>query len=99
MPMSLNMDNSLEESLDRYVFMHDFLQPAEKITHKLSHEEKKLKKFSTKLKQNYGKLKKTLEAKSEMRINNKDFQKQLKKKYKRNKKSSKNHYKFRSRNR
>ena len=24
--LSLNMDNSLEESLDRYVFMHDFLQ-------------------------------------------------------------------------
>ena len=88
--MSLNMDNSLEESLDRYVFMHDFLKPAEKITHKLSHEEKKLKKFSTKLKQNYGKLKKTLEAKSEMRINNKDFQKQLKKNIKETKKALKN---------
>jgi hypothetical protein len=36
--LSLNMDNSLEESLDRYVFMHDFLKPAEKITHKLSNE-------------------------------------------------------------
>jgi hypothetical protein len=88
--MSLNLDNSLEESLDRYVFMHDFLKPAEKITHKLSHEEKKLKKFSTKLKQNYGKLKKTLEAKSEMRINNKDFQKQLKKNIKDTKKALKN---------
>ena len=88
--MSLNMDNSLEESLDRYVFMHDFLKPAEKITHKLSREEKKLKKFSTKLKQNYGKLKKTLEAKSEMRINNKDFQKQLKKNIKDTKKALKN---------
>jgi len=88
--MSLNMDNSLEESLDRYVFMHDFLKPAEKITHKLSREEKKLKKFSTKLKQNYGKLKKTLEAKSEMRINNKDFQKQLKKNIKETKKALKN---------
>ena len=88
--MSLNMDNSLEESLDRYVFMHDFLKPAEKINHKLSREEKKLKKFSTKLKQNYGKLKKTLEAKSEMRINNKDFQKQLKKNIKETKKALKN---------
>ena len=88
--LSLNMDNSLEESLDRYVFMHDFLKPAEKITHKLSREEKKLKKFSTKLKQNYGKLKKTLEAKSEMRINNKDFQKQLKKNIKETKKALKN---------
>jgi len=57
--LSLNADNSLKESLDRYVFMHDFLKPAEKITHKLSNNEKKLKKFSTKFKQNYGKLKKT----------------------------------------
>ena len=88
--LSLNMDNSLEESLDRYIFMHDFLKPAEKITHKLSREEKKLKKISTKLKQNYGKLKKTLEAKSEMRINNKDFQKQLKKNIKLTKKDLKN---------
>ena len=87
--LSLNMDNSLEESLDRYVFMHNFLQPAEKTTHKLSSREKKLKKFSTKFKQNYGKLKKTLETKSEMRIDNKDFKKQLKKNIKETKKALK----------
>jgi uncharacterized protein YqgQ len=87
--LSLNMDNSLEESLDRYVFMHNFLQPAEKTTHKLSSGEKKLKKFSTKFKQNYGKLKKTLEIKSEMRIDNKDFKKQLKKNIKETKKALK----------
>ena len=87
--LSLNMDNNLEESLDRYVFMHDFLKPAEKITHQLSRDEKKLKKFSTKFKQNYGKLKKTLETKSEMRIDNKDFKKQLKKNIKETKKALK----------
>ena len=87
--LSLNMDNNLEESLDRYVFMHNFLQPAEKITHKLSSGEKKLKKFSTKFKQNYGKLKKTLETKSEMRIDNKDFKKELKKNIKETKKALK----------
>lgn len=87
--LSLNMDNSLEESLDRYVFMYDFLKPAEKITHKLSTKEKKLKKFSTKFKQEYGKLKKTLETKSEMRIDNKDFQKQLKKNIRKTKKTLK----------
>mgnify|MGYP003969553207 FL=1 len=87
--LSLNMDNNLEESLDRYVFMHDFLQPAEKITHQLSRDEKKLKKFSTKFKQNYGKLKKTLETKSEMRIDNKDFKKELKKNIKETKKALK----------
>ena len=88
--LSLNMDNSLEDSLDRYVFMHDFLKPAEKISHKLSSEEKKLKKYSTKFKQEYGKFKKTLETKNEMRINDKDFQKQLKKNIKQTKKALKN---------
>ena len=87
--LSLNMDNNLEESLDRYVFMHDFLKPAEKITHQLSRDEKKLKKFSTKFKQNYGKLKKTLETKSEMRIDNKDFKKEFKKNIKETKKALK----------
>ena len=87
--LSLNMDNSLEESLNRYVFMHNFLQPAEKITHQLSSGEKKLKKSNTKFKQNYGKLKKTLETKSEMRIDNKDFKKQLKKNIKETKKALK----------
>lgn len=87
--LSLNMDNSLKESLDRYVFMYDFLKPAEKITHKLSTKEKKLRKFSTKFKQEYGKLKKTLETKSEMRIDNKDFQKQLKKNIRKTKKTLK----------
>ena len=87
--LSLNTDNSLKESLDRYTFMHDFLKPAEKITHKLSNNEKKLKKFSTKFKQNYGKLKKTLEIKSQMRIDDKDFKKQIKKNIKETKKALK----------
>jgi uncharacterized protein YqgQ len=87
--LSLDTDNSLKESLDRYTFMHDFLKPAEKITHKLSNNEKKLKKFSTKFKQNYGKLKKTLEIKSLMRIDDKDFKKQIKKNIKETKKALK----------
>ena len=87
--LSLDTDNSLKESLDRYTFMHDFLKPAEKITHKLSNNEKKLKKFSTKFKQNYGKLKKTLEIKSQMRIDDKDFKKQIKKNIKETKKALK----------
>ena len=87
--LSLDTDNSLKESLDRYTFMHNFLKPAEKITHKLSNNEKKLKKFSTKFKQNYGKLKKTLEIKSQMRIDDKDFKKQIKKNIKETKKALK----------
>ena len=84
--LSLNMENELEVALERYVFMHDFLKPAEKTKHKLSRKEKKLKKASTKLKQNYGKLKKTFLSKSENRIDTKDFQKQLKKNIKETKK-------------
>ena len=87
--LSLNMDNSLEESLERYVFMYDFLKPAEKITFKLSENERKLKKYSTNFKQEYGKFKKTLETKIEMRIDDKDFQKQLKKNIKKTKKALK----------
>ena len=87
--LSLNMDNSLEESLERYVFMYDFLKPAEKITFKLSENERKLKKYSTNFKQEYGKFKKTLETKIEMRIDDKDFQKHLKKNIKKTKKALK----------
>ena len=87
--LSLNMENNLEDALERYVFMHNFLKPAEKIKHKLSRKENILKNASTKLKQNYGKLKKTLASKSENRIDNKDFQKQLKKNIKETKKSLK----------
>ena len=77
--LALNQENTLEEALDRYVFMHNFLEPAEKITHKLSSKEKKLKKYSSKLKKNYGNFKKTITEKSENRLEDEDFKKQIKK--------------------
>ena len=87
--LSLNLENTLEESIERYVFMHNFLEPAEKIEIKLSSKEKKLKKQSAKLKQNFGKLKKTLEIKAENRTKNKEFQKEVKNNIKNTKKSLK----------
>ena len=75
--LALNQENTLEESLGRYVFMHNFLKPAEKITHKLSSKEKKLKRHSSILKKNYGNFKKTITEKSENRLDNKDFKKQI----------------------
>ena len=87
--LSLNEENTLNEALDRYMLMHNFLKPAVKITNKLSSTEKKLKNENSKLKKYYGNLKKTLTEKSENRINDKDFKKDLDKSIKKLKKSFK----------
>ena len=87
--LSLNEENTLNEALDRYMLMHNFLKPAVKITNKLSSTEKKLKNENSKLKKYYGNLKKTLTEKSETRINDKDFKKDLDKSIKKLKKSFK----------
>ena len=87
--LSLNEENTLNEALDRYMLMHNFLKPAVKITNKLSPTEKKLKNENSKLKKYYGNLKKTLTEKSENRINDKDFKKDLDKSIKKLKKSFK----------
>ena len=87
--LSLNVENTLNEALDRYMLMHNFLKPAVKITNKLSSTEKKLKNENSKLKKYYGNLKKTLTEKSENRINDKDFKKDLDKSIKKLKKSFK----------
>ena len=87
--LSLNVENTLNEALDRYMLMHNFLKPAVKITNKLSSTEKKLKNENSKLKKYYGNLKKTITEKSENRINDKDFKKDLDKSIKKLKKSFK----------
>lgn len=87
--LSLNEENTLNEALDRYMLMHNFLKPAVKITNKLSSTEKKLKNENSKLKKYYGNLKKTITEKSENRINDKDFKKDLDKSIKKLKKSFK----------
>ena len=85
--LSLNQENTINEALDRYVFMHNFLEPSEKITNKLTSFEKKLKNENLKLKKYYGNFKKILSDKSENRINDKDFKKNLNKNKKNLKKS------------
>ena len=85
--MALTLDDDVEVALERYMLMHNFLEQAEKIESKLTNKEKKLKKASSKFKKNYGSFKKTLELKSEKRIDQKTFKKDLTKNTKKVKKS------------
>ena len=85
--MSLSLDDKIEDALERYMLMHDFLAQAKKLENKLTTKEKKLKKESSKFKKNYGSFKKTLELKSEKRIDQKTFKKDLTKNVKKVKKS------------
>ena len=85
--LSLNQENTIYEALDRYVFMHNFLEPSKKITNKLTSSERKLKNENSNLKKYYGNFKKTLSEKSENRINDKDFKKNFNKNKKNLKKS------------
>ena len=87
--MGLTLDDNIEYALERYMLMHDFLVQAEKIENKLTTKEKKIKKASSKFKKNYGSFKKTLELKSEKRIDQKTFKKDLIKNAKKVKKSLK----------
>ena len=87
--MGLNLNNTIEEALDRYMLMYSFLKDSKKIETKLSSKQKKLNKESAKFKKNYGSFKKTLELKSEKRIDLETFDKDLKKDIKKVRKSLK----------
>ena len=77
--IGLTLNDDPEEALERYMHMHDFLSKGEKSTHKLTNKEKKLKKESLKFKKYYASFKKTVQLKSEKRIDQKTFDKDLKK--------------------
>ena len=77
--MALTLEDDPEVALDRYMSMYNFLGQGEKKIEKLTKNEKKLKKESAKFKKHYGSFKKTLELKSEKRIDQKKFDKNLKK--------------------
>ena len=66
--MALTLDDDTEVALERYMLMHNFLAQGEKKTEKLTKNEKKLKKESVKFRKHYGSFKKTVELKSEKRI-------------------------------
>ncbi len=76
--VGLTLNDNLEDALDKYMHMYDFLSQGTKSQNKLNAEQKKLKKESTKFKKYYGSFKKNLELKAEQRISEKEFNKEMK---------------------
>ena len=85
--IGLSSNDKLEDALTGYLHMYDFMSQGVKIQNKLTSEEKKIKKETNKFKSTYGAFKKNLELKLEKRINQKEFDKELKRQVKKIKKS------------
>ena len=85
--MGLTLNDDPEVALDRYMTMHNFLEQGEKSINKLTKDERRLKKKSANFKKKYGSFKKNIELRSENRIDQKTFDKELKKNIKDVKKS------------
>ncbi len=77
--IGLTSNDNLEDALKGYMHMYDFMSQGTKSQNKLTSEEKKIKKESTKFKSSYGAFKKNLELKLEQRISQKKFEKEFKK--------------------
>jgi len=77
--MGLTLEDDPEVALEYYMTMYHFLAQGEKKINKLTRSEKKLKKESASFKKHYGSFKKTIQLKSEKRIDQKTFDKDLKK--------------------
>ena len=77
--VGLTLNEDIDEAMIKYMYMYDFLSQGTKSKKKLSTKEKKLKKESTNFKKFIGSFKKNLELKSEQRIDEKEFNKELKK--------------------
>ncbi len=77
--IGLTSEDTLEDALTGYMHMHDFMSKGIKTKNKLTSEEKKIKKESTKFKSSYGAFKKNLELKLDQRINQKEFEKEFEK--------------------
>jgi hypothetical protein len=77
--MGLTLEEDPEVALEHYMTMYNFLGQGEKKINKLTGSEKKLKKESANFKKHYGVFKKTVQLKSEKRIDQKTFDKDLKK--------------------
>ncbi len=87
--IGLTSNDNLEDALTGYMHMYDFMSQGAKSQNKLTSEEKKIKKESTKFKSSYGAFKKNLELKLEQRISQKEFEKEFKKTSKKVEKSLK----------
>jgi len=85
--IGLTSNDKLEDALTGYMHMYDFMSQGIKTQNKLTSEEKKIKKETNKFKSTYGAFKKNLELKLEKRINQKEFDKELKRQVKKIKKS------------
>jgi len=85
--IGLSSNDKLEDALTGYMHMYDFMSQGVKTQNKLTSEEKKIKKETNKFKSTYGAFKKNLELKLEKRIDQKKFDKELKKQVKKIKKS------------
>ena len=85
--IGLTSNDKLEDALTGYMHMYDFMSQGVKTQNKLTSEEKKIKKETNKFKSTYGAFKKNLELKLEKRINQKEFDKELKRQVKKIKKS------------
>ena len=77
--MGLTLNDDPEVALERYMAMHNFLEQGEKSINELTKDEKRLKKKSANFKKKYGSFKKNIELRSENRIDQKTFDKELKK--------------------
>ncbi len=77
--MGLTLNDDVQVALQRYMLMHELLKQAEKTTVKLTTSEKELKKHSKRLKTNLNSLKKNVQLKNEKRIDQKEFNKNIKK--------------------
>ena len=77
--IGLTSDDKLEDALKGYMHMYDFMSLGIKSTNKLTNEEKKIKRESSKFKSAYGAFKKNLELKLEKRLSQKEFDKEHKK--------------------
>jgi hypothetical protein len=87
--IGLTSNDKLEDALNGYMHMYNFMSQGVKTQNKLTSEEKKIKKESTKFKLTYGAFRKNLELKLEKRIDKKEFDKEFKKHAKDIKKSLK----------
>ncbi len=77
--IGLTSEDTLEDALTGYMHMYDFMSKGIKTKNKLTREEKKIKKESTKFKSSYGAFKKNLELKLDQRISQKEFEKEFEK--------------------
>ena len=77
--MGLTLNDDVQDALQRYMLMHDFLSQAKKETVKLNNREKKLRKNSKKLNSSISSIEKNTKLRIDQRIKEKEFQKNISK--------------------